>query len=75
MSSRMWNKEQHYVMKSTKIIYIDKMNGESLENLASIKNVVQRELELELEFVSSIKRPIMTYGTRLYMCSWDVSPS
>ena len=26
-------------------------------------------LELELEFLSSIKRPILTYGTRVYMCS------
>ena len=33
------------------------------------------ELELELEFLSSIKRPILTYGTKVYMCSWYVSPS
>ena len=29
----------------------------------------EKELELELEFLSSIKRPILTYGTRVYMCS------
>ena len=26
-------------------------------------------MELELEFLSSIKRPILTYGTKVYMCS------
>ena len=32
----------------------------------------EREIELELEFVSFIKRPILTYGTRVYM--WCLLP-
>ena len=28
-----------------------------------------------LEFLLSIERPILTYRTRVYMCSWYVSPS
>ena len=27
---------------------------------------------LEWSFLSSIKRPVLTYGTRVYMCSWYV---
>ena len=29
----------------------------------------ERERELELEFLSSIKRLVLTNGTRVYMCS------
>ena len=36
--------------------------------------VLLREKERELEFLSSIKRPNLTHGTRVYMCSWYMYP-
>ena len=32
-------------------------------------NFNMKLLELEIEFLSSTKKPILTYGTRVYMCS------